>query len=197
MAADWDRSKQTYFILRRGNPWCVMSADCKRRVCAYPANYECGEETGREICFAVNDDAVRAVVDAMKDQQNIRGSAMGITQHKAVVATTWSDQKFRAIKVWVDGLKPGGAHFDPRRLFMFGESVTNCYHTVVMLPDGHHEGWPGAVACDAVRAEFIALMTAYANDDGSNSWRWVEVEYGERGQKLRGGNNTDLVGDAA
>ena len=69
---DWDRSKQTYFILRRGRPWCVMSADCKRRICDYPAYYECSEQMGRDICFAANDDAVRAIVGTIRLADDIQ-----------------------------------------------------------------------------------------------------------------------------
>lgn len=57
----WDRSKQTYFILRRGLPWKVFSIDGSREVADYPP-FLYDEALSREVCFAPDDDAVRRIL---------------------------------------------------------------------------------------------------------------------------------------
>jgi hypothetical protein len=58
----WDRSKQTYFILRRGTPWKVMDMKGERTVADYPAFLYNGLLEER-VCFAASDEAV---VEIMK-----------------------------------------------------------------------------------------------------------------------------------
>lgn len=53
----WDRSKQNYFIARRGNPWSVWTAHGDRKVCDFPA-YFCDDNYSTKICFAKNDEEV-------------------------------------------------------------------------------------------------------------------------------------------
>ena len=72
---------------------------------------------------------------------------MGAHNHNAVLATTWSDEHYEAIRRWVDGLEP----VDDR-----------------LEADGY--------------------------SDGSSPWSWVEVGYGEYGQKLLRGNNENRHG---
>lgn len=65
MSEPWDRSKQTYFIVRRGNPWHVRSVDGTRHVADWPAHFG-NEELTRQVCFAESDDKVREIVAGMR-----------------------------------------------------------------------------------------------------------------------------------
>jgi len=56
----WDREKQTYYILRRGDPWSVRTAN-GRYVCDFPAF--CYSDITEKICFAADDDEVKRLVE--------------------------------------------------------------------------------------------------------------------------------------
>lgn len=56
----WDRSKQTFWILRRGDPWKVMDAQTDKSVAFFPAN--CYHECIDKICFATNVDEVKEII---------------------------------------------------------------------------------------------------------------------------------------
>lgn len=114
---------------------------------------------------------------------------MGAHNHNAVLATTWSDEHYEAIRRWVDGLEPVD-----RRLFMFGSVVVNMIRTVVLMPDGSYEGLESSNRGDYLRKIFIDRLEADGYSDGSSPWSWVEVGYGEYGQKLLRGNNENRHG---
>ena len=59
--SDWDRSKQTYFILRRSDPWTVRNMKTQEVVCDYPA-FLYDNKLIEQICFAANDEEVREIV---------------------------------------------------------------------------------------------------------------------------------------
>lgn len=64
MTKEWDRSKQNYFVLRRGNPWAVHYVREREEptyVCDFPA-YHYDEKLMERICFAQSDDEVREIV---------------------------------------------------------------------------------------------------------------------------------------
>jgi hypothetical protein len=65
---EWDRSKQTYFILRRGDPWNVSTIDGKY-VCDFPAYFN-QEETVKQICFANNDEEVLNIVSKIGEKHD-------------------------------------------------------------------------------------------------------------------------------
>lgn len=61
----WDRSKQNYWILRRGDPWKVINSKTDETVCEYPACYYDSEVT-KQICFAKDDEEVKKLVEQIK-----------------------------------------------------------------------------------------------------------------------------------
>jgi hypothetical protein len=61
---DWDRSKQKYFILRRGNPWKVISIDGEREIAKFPA-YNYDKKLTEAICFAESDEKVRELLQGV------------------------------------------------------------------------------------------------------------------------------------
>lgn len=58
---EWDRSKQTYFILRRGDPWKIMDKEATREVADYPA-YLYSADLSEAVCFAADDEAVKRLM---------------------------------------------------------------------------------------------------------------------------------------
>jgi hypothetical protein len=123
---------------------------------------------------------------------------MGIENHNAVLATTWDREYVEIIRAWVEGLKCEQllpSFHDPRRLFVFGPELINGYTTVVMLPDGSKEGWVESDYIDDLRDRFIERLEEDGYDDGSNPWDWIEVGYGEYGQKVLRGNCQNRYSD--
>ncbi len=109
---------------------------------------------------------------------------MGLINHNAVVATTWDKKALTKIRAWVINLNK-----EDKELFLFGEPLMNHYATVILTPDGSKEGWEESYRGDKLREEFITELKKEDCEDGSSSWAWVEIGYGEYGQKVLRGNN--------
>lgn len=115
---------------------------------------------------------------------------MGIINHNAVIATTFSESEKDKIKVWIDTLKETTiTGRDPKTLFLFGEGIVNSYYTVVLIPDGSKEYWPDSEMGDKLRKQFIEKLKESNYSDGSSPWSWIEVGFGEYGQEIVQGNN--------
>lgn len=115
---------------------------------------------------------------------------MGVENNNAVIATTWSKEEVARIKEWV-GLLP-----KMKSLFLFGEEEINGKTTVVMVPDGSKEGWSESDDGDELRNSFIKELEKADYDDGSNPWDFVEVGFGEFGQKVLRGNCRNCYRDS-
>ena len=63
------------------------------------------------------------------------------------------------------------------------------------LPDGSKEGWDTSNQGDDLRQRFIEELAKDNFNDGSSPWDWVEVGYGEYGQKVLRGNNKNSYTD--
>jgi hypothetical protein len=83
-----------------------------------------------------------------------------------------------------------------KTLFLFGQKEINGITTIVMVPDGSKEGWPESVVGDLLRNLFIRELEKADYDDGSNPWSFVEVGYGEFGQKVLRGNCENCYSDS-
>lgn len=121
---------------------------------------------------------------------------MGVIHHHAVLATVYNKDSFDKMKKWIEDelkVEPSILGVDPKRLFIYGGGIANDYHTIVLVPDGSKEGWPDSAVGDRLRELFIAKLESMAYDDGSNSWHWVEVGYGECGQQIRGNNRNEYA----
>lgn len=113
---------------------------------------------------------------------------MGLIQHNAVIATTWSDERFNAVMGWLNNLPA-----EHRSLFVFAKGLVNSYQTIVLAPDGSKEGWDTSGEGDKLRAAFIARLREDDYGDGSNPWDFVDVAYGELGAKVEATNCEDVV----
>ena len=118
---------------------------------------------------------------------------MGVMNHNAIVATTWDDDKFYIVKQWITDL--GGDYAQFRCLFAFSGSVANGYQTIVLCPDGSKEGWKPSVQGNELRDRFVARLEQDCYGDGSSPWCWVEIGFGEFGQKIIRGNNKNRYND--
>lgn len=116
---------------------------------------------------------------------------MGDIHHNTVIATTWSDSEVERIKTWVSEIEDefwAG-------LFVWGTSVINGFTSVVLMPDGSKEGWPESITGDKLRDSFIDTLKMSDYSDGSSPWSYVEVGYGDYGQKVTIGNCINRVID--
>lgn len=115
---------------------------------------------------------------------------MGTTNHNAVIATTSSNTHIADLKVWIETM---GVHEKPK--FIFGNVEMNAYQTVVLVPDGSNENWDDSEHGDDLRQVFIDYLESKKFEDDSNCWVWVEVGFGDFGQKVLRGNNKNKYSD--
>lgn len=67
MNTSWDRSKQTYWI-KRGPTWKIVSCKTNISICECPYGlYD--DDLVRRICFAVNDEEVKSIVEEILYQK--------------------------------------------------------------------------------------------------------------------------------
>lgn len=115
-------------------------------------------------------------------------SIMGIINHNAVIATTQINNKYVELQNWViNDCTP-----EQQKMFLFGPMTINGTQTVTLVPDGSKEGWSESEIGDALRQSLIDRLEQDKYDDGSSPWKWIEVGYGEYGQKVLRGNNRNL-----
>jgi len=115
---------------------------------------------------------------------------MGVENNECVVATTWNREAMMKVREWVSKLDA-----DEHSLFAFLPSLMNNKETVFLAPDGSKKGWDTAKQGEALRDRFIEYLSAFDYDDGSSPFDWVEVGYGEFGQKVLRGNNVNCYSD--
>ena len=114
---------------------------------------------------------------------------MGTIQHKSLVVTsniTDEDKRngcaFRSIQ---DIQKKAKQIFGKYNIVSeMSTEQRNGYYTFCVFPDGSHEGWSDSNAVDELIDELIEYIDNLAYDDGSNSFEYVLVEYGERGSSV-------------
>lgn len=115
---------------------------------------------------------------------------MGVENNECVVATTWNDEAMQKVKEWIGSLTD-----EEQSLFTFTPSIVNSKETLFMGPDGSKKGWETAEQGEALRDKLIALLETFNYEDGSSPFDWVEVGYGEFGQKVLRGNCTNMYSD--
>ncbi len=87
------------------------------------------------------------------------------------------------VKAWVQALPE-----DEQSLFAFVPGLVNSKATVILAPCGSKKGWPEDKQIEKLRQRFVNLLETFNYEDGSSPWNWIEVGYGEFGQKVLRGN---------
>lgn len=110
---------------------------------------------------------------------------MGVENNEAVLATTSDEKSLSKAKQWISELSE--CH---QSLFAFIPAIVNGKETIVLAPDGSKKGWSTANEIAELRNRFVEFLSA----DGV--WfNWVEVGYGEYGQSILRGNNSNCHND--
>lgn len=116
---------------------------------------------------------------------------MGVENNECVIATTWDEKAIRYIKDWVETLdKPS------QSLFAFILGTANNKVTIFLAPSGSKKGWDEDIAAAKLRERLIEKIQLFDYSDGSSPFDWVEVGYGEFGQKVLRGNCKNCYSDA-
>lgn len=127
---------------------------------------------------------------------------MGIENNEAICATTWHQDSIAKIEKWIDEEVPE----EFQELFVTIPSIINGKCTIVFAPCGSKKGWDTDHEAEEIRDSFIFQLEScggidYDIVDGErveypwNYWDWVEVGYGEYGQKILRGNCKNQYND--
>ena len=116
---------------------------------------------------------------------------MGVENNECIIATTWNKDIVSEIHKWIDELPD-----DQQKLFALIPSIVNAKTTIVLGPDGSKKGWDEADRGEKLRNDFIDKLKEFDYDDGSNPFDYIEVGYGEFGQKVLRGNCTNKYDDS-
>lgn len=128
---------------------------------------------------------------------------MGVENNEIIIATIYRFTRAAdnngvfvdvvdKVKCWVNDLQT-----DEKSLFAFINSLFNDKVTIILGPDGSKKG----ESCKKyqinknLRTKFIELIETFNYSDGSNPFDWVEVGYGEYGQKILRGNCKNRYND--
>lgn len=126
---------------------------------------------------------------------------MSTVNHNALLATGWQDDDRAALATFIDRrcAEADGATTENnspwRSLFTFTDSIINRTWTLVMAPDGSNEYWDTSDIGDQLRGEVIGLIRAINEHHGGDYITYVEIGYGEFGQAVLRGNNSNHYDD--
>jgi len=115
---------------------------------------------------------------------------MGTINHECVIATTWDQKTMDRAKEWC-----GNLNDKEKSLFSFTRGLVNLNETLFLAPDCSKKGWETAQKGDELRERLIEFLETFDYEDGSSPWSWVEVGYGEYGQTILKGNNSNCFND--
>lgn len=113
---------------------------------------------------------------------------MGTMNHNAIIASTWSKERADNFQAWIN------KHLNPD-LVLRSLPQVNDYQTFVFVPDGSKEGWEDSDTADGLRDLLVERLAQDDYEDGSSPWDWVEVGFGEYGQKVIRGNKKNCYND--
>lgn len=115
---------------------------------------------------------------------------MGIKNNEVVIATTWNKKALQEVREWIYTVDP-----KYRKLFVIIQSIVNGEYTIVLGPDGSGKGWTEDNEGRILRNTFISKLKTFDYEDGSNPFKYVEVGYGDFGQKVLRGNCKNTYSD--
>lgn len=76
-------------------------------------------------------------------------------------------------------------------MFAFVPGLVNAKETVILAPDGSKKNCDIADRIANLRDKFVKYIKTFDYEDGSNPFAYIEVGYGEFGQKVLRGNCRD------
>jgi hypothetical protein len=115
---------------------------------------------------------------------------VGIENNECVIAITADPNLMKKIRTWVRRLN----HEDDS-LFTFVPALANGKETVIMAPDGSKKGWGTSKFAQKLREKFIKKIQDLDSDPNFGGIQWVEVGFGDFGQKVLQGNNNNIWSD--
>ena len=115
---------------------------------------------------------------------------MGIRNHECIIATTWDDKAMGKVRSWVMDLP-----VYERALFTFHDGLVNNEATLFVAPSGSKKGWEEDLELERIRNKLVELICSFDYEDGSNPFYFVEVGFGEYGQKILRGNCKNVYND--
>ena len=110
---------------------------------------------------------------------------MGTINHEAVLATVFNED-VDTVKEWVANRTE-----DEQSLFSYTKGWVNGYTTILLAPCGSKKGWTSDEIATQLREDFIDYINRASNVHS----RWVEVSWGECGQRVVQGNNRNYYGE--
>ena len=116
---------------------------------------------------------------------------MGAINHNLLAATSCIQEVIQGLEDWISQLSPR-----EQRLITSVDGLFGWYRTFLVIPDGSKEGWDESDFTDSLRQRFIARLEK-DNYEDSSPWAWVEIGWGEFGQAILQGNNSNCYNEAA
>ena len=115
---------------------------------------------------------------------------MGVENNECVIAITRDKNLIAKVKSWICDLDE-----DEGSLFSFTHSLINRKETIFLAPCGSKKGWHEDKKVEGLRDRFIQCIKTFDYEDGSSPFSWVEVGFGEFGQKVLRGNCKNVFDD--
>jgi len=113
---------------------------------------------------------------------------MGTENSEVVIAVVRTDKAAQDIHHWI------GTE-SLQNLFTFCQFDINDGETIILNPCGSKKYWEDDLIFGELRNRFIEFLESLKYEDDSSPVSWVEVGFGEFGQKILRGNNVNSYGD--
>jgi len=104
---------------------------------------------------------------------------MGMIQHKGLIVTICIEKNLKMLEKFLN---------DSNVYYLQSESLTNGYVTFVIPQSGSKVGWEEHNNHVTIIEKIINYIESLNYEDGSNSFDYIEVEYGEFGSKINNCN---------
>lgn len=115
---------------------------------------------------------------------------MGVENNECVIATTWDKNVIEKLKLWIKSVAE-----EYQSLFVFVRGTCNSKETLFLAPCGSKKGWEEDKILENIRNALIKILESFNYEDGSSPIDWVEIGYGEFGQKVLRGNCENKYND--
>ncbi len=115
---------------------------------------------------------------------------MGTVNSECIIATTWDKKAIEKMEKWITTLSE-----EDQSLFVIIPTKSNNNRTLFLAPEGSLKGWAEAIQGDLLRRTLIKRLKSFNDEEGGNPFDWVEVGYGDYGQKILHGNCKNMFND--